>query len=94
MGYLLNAFTVTTILLLLANILNISLFPSVGQAVESTGRSLGNFISGLKEGRSLELADMDRLGTVVDNALEIFSSLNSQDHEVPDHHVWKVEDDV
>merc|ERR1711874_15852 len=46
-GYLLNAFTVTTLLLVLANVLNISLFPSVSEVVQSTGRSW-------KAGRSLE----------------------------------------
>ena len=80
-GYLLNAFTVTTLLLVLANVLNISLFPSVSEAVQSTGRSW-------KAGRSLE-----GLASAVDAALDLFSNIDKQDKAGPGHdqHVWNVE---
>ena len=80
-GYLLNAFTVTTLLLVLANVLNISLFPSVSEVVQSTGRSW-------KAGRSLE-----GLASAVDAALDLFSNIDTQDKDGPGHdqHVWNVE---
>ena len=80
-GYLLNAFTVTTLLLVLANVLNISLFPSVSEVVQSTGRSW-------KAGRSLE-----GLASAVDAALDLFSNIDKQDKDGPGHdqHVWNVE---
>ena len=78
-GYLLNALTVTTLLLIVANVLNISLFPSVSQAVQATGRSW-------KEGRSLE-----SLASAVDAALDIFSVIDRGDGETAEEHVWKVE---
>ena len=80
-GYLLNAFTVTTLLLVLANVLNISLFPSVSEVVQSTGRSW-------KAGRSLE-----GLASAVDAALDLFSNIDKQDKDGPGHdqHAWNIE---
>ena len=78
-GYLLNALTVTTVLLIVANVLNINLFPFVSQAVQATSRSW-------KEGRSLE-----GLATAVDAALDIFNVIDGGDSGASEEHVWKME---
>ena len=78
-GYLLNALTVTTVLLIVANVLNINLFPFVSQAVRATSRSW-------KEGRSLE-----GLATAVDAALDIFNVIDGGDSGASEEHVWNME---
>ena len=90
-GYLLNALTVTTILLVVANILNINLFPSLSKP---TTRSLN--VEGWKKGRSLEPGALQGLADAVDTALNLFSKIDSYDEEKngesPAEHVWKVEE--
>lgn len=91
-GYLLNAFTVTTVLLVVANILNINLFPSLSQP---TTRSLN--VEGWKKGRSLEPGALQGIADAVDAALNLFSKIDRDDEErteeFPAEHVWKVEED-
>ena len=86
-GYLLNAFTVTTILLVVANILNINLFPSLA---EPTTRSLN--VEGWKKGRSLETGALQGIASAVDAALQLFSKIDDDEEETAEH-VWKVEED-
>ena len=91
-GYLLNAFTVTTILLVVANILNINLFPSLAQPAT---RSLN--VEGWKTGRSLETGASETIAGVVEAALNVFSQIDKDDEkssgEIAEH-VWKVEEEV
>ena len=91
-GYLLNAFTVTTILLVVANILNINLFPTLSQP---TTRSLN--IEEWKKGKSLEPVALQGIAGAVDAAINLFSKIDRDDEEKTGEfsaeHVWKVEDE-
>ena len=89
-GYLLNAFTVTTVLLVVANILNIDLFPSLAQP---TMRSLN--LKGWKAARSLETGALQDIAGAVDAALNLFRNIDSDDEEKTGEfsHTWKVDED-
>jgi len=103
LGYVLNGLFVTTILLLIANIMDITLFPPLTQGVKATGRMIRDYLPISRwdedqedKGRSIitdeTTEDVDAIADMVKKAVDVFSETN-QNNLKHDQHQWTVESD-
>ena len=79
-GYFFNGMIIISMLLLLSNLLNISLFPILTKTFQAAGARLGDQVKsflGSKEGRALDLNTLNQMAAMVDQAVESYRLLNS-----------------
>ena len=71
---------IISMLLLLSNLLNISLFPSLTKTLQAAGERLGDQVQsflGIKEGRALDMDTLHQMAEMVEQAVESYRLLNS-----------------
>ena len=71
---------IISMLLLVSNLLNISLFPSLTKTLQAAGARLGDQVQsflGIMEGRALDMDTLNQMAAMVDQAVETYRLLNN-----------------